>query len=85
MTTPNASSAAVHWSVHTLLTEYLTSGRLVEVVYRDSAGQVCMVHEVIRDLFSRAGRDFVLLGRGNLVSIDHIITLDGRRIGASPH
>ena len=83
MTTPNAPSAAVHWSVQDMLSEYLTSGRLAEVVYRDSAGQICMVHDVIRDLFRRAGHDFILLGRGNMVGIDHVITLDGRQLSVS--
>ncbi|MBW0147006.1 hypothetical protein [Marinobacter arenosus] len=83
MSTPNAQSAAVHWSVQDMLSEYLTSGRLAEVVYRDSAGQVCVVHDVIRDLFRRAGQDFILLGRGNLVGIDHVITLDGQLLSVS--
>ncbi|AHI28375.1 hypothetical protein [Marinobacter similis] len=83
MTTPNASSAAVHWSVQGMLVEYLTSGRLAEVVYRDSAGQIRMVHDVIRDLFSRAGHEYILLGRGSMVSLDHIITLDGRTLAVS--
>lgn len=83
MTTPKAPLAAVHWSVRDMLCEYLTSGRLAEVVYRDSAGQVCVVHDVIRDLFSRAGSDFILLGRGNMVGIDHVITLDGQLLSVS--
>lgn len=83
MTTPNASSAAVHWSVRGMLVEYLTSGRLAEVVYRDSAGQIRMVHDVIKDLFSRAGQEYILLGRGNMVSLDHVITLDGRTLAVS--
>lgn len=83
MTTPNDPQAAVHWSVQAMLSEYLTSGRLAEVVYRDSAGQVCTVHDVIRALFSRAGHDFILLGRGNMVGIDHVITLDGRLLSVS--
>jgi len=78
MTTPNAPTAAVHWSVQGLLREYLMSGRLAEVVYRDSAGQIQMVHDFIRDLFSRAGHDYILLGRGSMISLDHVITLDGR-------
>ncbi len=83
MALPNAPSAAMHMSVHGMLREYLSSGRLAEVVYRDSAGQIQMVHDVVRDLFSRAGHDYVLLGRGNMISLDHVITWDGRVLAAS--
>jgi Rho-binding antiterminator len=31
-------------------------------------------------LFSRAGRDFVFLGRGQMVRLDHVLTLDGHPV-----
>lgn len=74
----NRSPATASCSVQTMLLEYLSSGRLTEVVYRDSAGQVCLVHDVIRDFFSRAGEDFLLLGRGVMLPFDHVITIDGQ-------
>ncbi|MEX2473610.1 hypothetical protein [Marinobacter sp.] len=79
MATENPSAAAdpIHWSVQQLLREYLFSAQLLEIVYRDDAGQVRIVHDVIRDLFNRAGREFVLIGRGHLLRLDHIVTLDG--------
>lgn len=83
MTTSSLSFAIANSSVQDLLRQYLTSGRLVEVVYRDSAGQICMVHDVIRDLFSRAGQDFILLSRGNMVGIDHVLTIDGESLPVS--
>lgn len=70
----------VHCAIHTLLREYLTSRQLAEVVYRDEAGQIQTVHDVIRDLFTRAGEEFLLLGRGQLVRLDHVITLDGQLV-----
>ncbi|MBU2953890.1 hypothetical protein [Marinobacter sp. F3R08] len=80
---PNPSFATASCSVQTVLREYLSSGTLIEVVYRDSAGQVCLVHDVIRDLFSRAGQDFLLLGRGTMLPFDHVITIDGQLISDS--
>ncbi|MDX1559873.1 MAG: hypothetical protein R3193_13245 [Marinobacter sp.] len=74
----NPSSATASCSVQGMLREYHSSGRLAEVVYRDSAGQICLVHDVIRDLFSRAGQDFLLLGRGTMLPFDHLITIDGQ-------
>jgi Rho-binding antiterminator len=78
MAMSDSSFATANLSTYELLRECLTSGALVEVVYRDSAGQVCTVHDIIQDLFSRAGRDFILLGRKTMVSIDHVLTLNGR-------
>ena len=74
----NPSSAIASCSVQGMLREYLSSGRLTEAVYRDSAGQICLVHDVIRDLFSRAGQDFLLLGRGTMLPFDHVITINGQ-------
>ncbi len=80
---PNSSSATASYSVQGMLREYLSTGRLTEVVYRDSAGQVCLVHDVIRDLFSRAGQDFLLLGRGIMLPFDHVITINGQVLSDS--
>jgi Rho-binding antiterminator len=77
MTAYKPQDALAHWTVQDMLRQCLISGRMVEVVYRDSAGQVCIAHDVIRDLFNRAGRDFILLGRGALLSLDHVLTIDG--------
>ncbi|GGE56217.1 hypothetical protein GCM10011533_05890 [Streptosporangium jomthongense] len=67
-------------SFRATLCEYLSSGQLLEVVYRDSAGQVCVVHDVIRDIFSRAGQDFIFLGRGTMLPFERILTIDGQQI-----
>lgn len=64
-------------SVQRALREYLQSSQLVELVYRDESGQVQTVHDVVRDLFSRAGEDFMLSGRGKLIRLDHLILLNG--------
>ena len=74
----NSSSLTASYSAQGMLREYLSSGRLTEVVYRDSAGQICLVHDVIRELLSRAGQDFLLLGRGTMLPFDHVITIDGQ-------
>lgn len=78
MTPQDTQGAVAHWSVQDMLREYLTTGRMAEVVYRDGAGQVCIAHDIIRDIFSRAGKDFILLGRGEMLGVDHVITIDGR-------
>lgn len=76
----SAPDTVVPWSALDILSSYITSGQLAEIVYRDTSGQICTVHDTIKDLYSRAGHDYVLLGRGVMVGIDHIITLDGQRL-----
>lgn len=85
MTSGHASNAyqPVRCEIQNLLREYLTSSTLAEIVYRDDAGQVQTIHDVIRDLFSRAGQEFVFLGRGHTVRLDHILTIDGRAVACT--
>ncbi|AXS82696.1 MULTISPECIES: hypothetical protein [Marinobacter] len=73
-------STTASYAVQAMLREYLGSGKLIEVAYRDSAGQICLVHDVIRELCSRAGQDFLLLGRGTMLPFDHLITINGRSL-----
>lgn len=82
MSSGNASDTfhPVRCEIHRMLQEYLTSSRLAEVVYRDDAGQVQTTHDVIRDLFSRAGQEFIFLGRGHMIRLDHMLTLDGTTV-----
>lgn len=68
-------------AVQSVLRNFQQSGQLIELVYRDEAGQIQTVHEVVRDLFSRAGEDFMLTGRGKLVRLDHLILVDGQPLG----
>ncbi|GGC58548.1 hypothetical protein [Marinobacter halophilus] len=75
----NPSPATVSWSVQQMLREYVGSQRIVEIVYQDPAGQICEIHEVIRDLLSRAGHDFLVLGRGKVVGVEHVIMINGQR------
>lgn len=67
----------VECAAHVSLTRHITAGQIVEVVFRDESGQVQTVHDVIRDLFLRAGEEFLLLGRGQLVRLDHVFLVNG--------
>ncbi|MDX1756540.1 MAG: hypothetical protein R3175_10815 [Marinobacter sp.] len=67
-------------AIQSALREYLQSGELVELIYRDESGQVQTVHDVVREMFSRAGEDFLLSGRGKLIRLDHLILLNGQAL-----
>ncbi|MDO6442655.1 MULTISPECIES: hypothetical protein [unclassified Marinobacter] len=83
MTASSALPSAAPGEVLNRLQEYVSHARLVEIVYRDSAGQVCAVHDVVRDIFSRAGQDFILLGRGTMLPFERVLMLDGGQISGS--
>ncbi|HCW88699.1 MAG TPA: hypothetical protein DHU56_01335 [Marinobacter sp.] len=78
-----AQEGSAGWSASGLMSEYIATGRLAEVVFLDPSGQIITVHDRLRDLFCRAGRDFLLLAQGLMLPVDHVITLDGRPV-ASP-
>lgn len=80
MNASNLSPATMPWTLQQRLREYSRATKLVEIIYQDPNGEVCVIHEVIRDVLSRAGRDFVVLGKGQMVSADHIIMIDGERL-----
>ncbi len=63
--------------VQSTLTKLCSNGVVIEVAYRDGANRIQFVHDVVKDLFHRAGEDFVLLGRGQLVRLDRIMMIDG--------
>lgn len=71
----------VECAMRALLTQVLMSQDVVEVVFRNEAGQIQHYHDVIRDLFNRAGEEFLLLGRGQLVRLDHVLMINGYRAG----
>lgn len=70
----------INCETQNLIRHHLMSSRLVEIVYRDNAGQIQTTHDTIRDLFSRAGQEYLGLSRGQLLRLDHVLTLDGRVI-----
>ncbi|MBE0485032.1 hypothetical protein [Marinobacter sp.] len=80
MSASDSSPSTVCWSVQNMLREYAGSQRIAEIVYQDSAGQICVVHEVIRDILSRAGHDFLVIGKGKMVGVEHVIMVDGQRL-----
>ncbi|KPQ29483.1 MAG: hypothetical protein HLUCCX14_06480 [Marinobacter excellens HL-55] len=79
MSASHPSPSTVCWSVQQMLREYVGTQRIAEIIYQDPAGQICSVHATIRDLLSRAGHDFLVLGTGKVVGVEHIIMIDGQR------
>ncbi|OZB16032.1 MAG: hypothetical protein B7X58_05795 [Marinobacter sp. 34-60-7] len=74
------SPATIAWNIQELVRDAVSRGHHAEIVYQDPAGQICVVHEVIRDVLSRAGKDFLVIGKGQVLSADHIVMIDGQRL-----
>ena len=55
MSAATPSPETVSLPVREMLVEYVQGRRLAEIIYQDTNGQVCLVHENIRDVLSRAG------------------------------
>tara|TARA_R100000935_G_C2823943_1_gene161262 strand:- start:771 stop:1154 length:384 start_codon:yes stop_codon:yes gene_type:complete len=83
MTASDNLNSATSGQILDRLREYEFKAQLVEVVYRDGAGQICTVHDVVRDIFSRAGQDFILLGRGTMLPFDRVLMLEGQPISSA--
>ena len=67
MSAATPSPETVSLPVREMLVEYVQGRRLAEIIYQDTNGQVCLVHENIRDVLSRAGHDFLVLGSGKVL------------------
>jgi len=63
--------------LYDMLAVYLQDQSLIEFVVRDSSGQIQHYHDTVRNLFSRTGEDFVLLGRGLMLPMDHVLMVGG--------
>ena len=74
MSAATPSPETVSLPVREMLVEYVQGRRLAEIIYQDTNGQVCLVHENIRDVLSRAGHDFLVLGSGKVLGVEHVIT-----------
>ncbi|PSF06074.1 hypothetical protein C7H09_12110 [Marinobacter fuscus] len=80
MNASHSSPATMPWHLQKRLQEYARSLKLAEIIYTDATGQVCVVHGIVREVLSRAGRDFLILEKGQMVAADHIIMIDGERL-----
>lgn len=70
----------VDCSAHDALLEVATFRRVVEIIFRDESGQIQTFHDRVRDVFTRAGEEFLLLERGQLIRLDHLILVDGKPV-----
>ncbi|HLV77440.1 MAG TPA: hypothetical protein VKY53_05890 [Marinobacter sp.] len=78
MTAANSTRATIPLPIREMLVEYVRYSTLTEIIYRDTNGQMCAVHEIIRDVFSRAGHDFLVLGSGKVLGAEHVIMISGK-------
>ncbi|WP_372966039.1 hypothetical protein [Marinobacter sp.] len=77
MSATNPARDVISWSVQERLLEYIRTKHQAEIVYHDPSGQVMIVHEVIQNILSRAGHDFLVLGTGTVLGVERVLMVDG--------
>ncbi|RMJ04118.1 hypothetical protein DOQ08_01438 [Marinobacter litoralis] len=80
MSTTNASREVISWSAQEWIREYIRTKRQAEIVYQDPSGQMMIVHEVLHDILSRAGHDFLVLGTGKVLGVERVLLIDGKEL-----
>jgi Rho-binding antiterminator len=67
-------------SFHDLLEAHATSGKTVQIRFRDAAGAEQARHAIIKDLFARDGVEYLLMSTGETLRMDEIIEVNGARL-----
>ncbi|MFV8570350.1 hypothetical protein ACNQ6O_03975 [Marinobacter sp. SBS5] len=80
MSTTNPAREVISWSAQEWLREYIRTQRQAEIVYQDPSGQMMIVHEVLQDILSRAGHDFLVLGTGKVLGVERVLLIDGQEL-----
>lgn len=80
MSATNPSREVISWSAQEWIRDYIRTRRQAEIVYQDPSGQMMIVHEVLHDIFSRAGHDFLVLGTGKVLGVERVLLIDGKEL-----
>ncbi|WP_323751352.1 hypothetical protein [Marinobacter sp.] len=80
MSTTNSAREVISWRVQEWLREYIRTKRQAEIIYKHPSGQVMVVHEILQDILSRAGHDFLVLGTGKVLGVERVLLIDGQEL-----
>ena len=61
---------------HDILLHYATKGKYAKVNYYDEFGGIRTEMSVIKDVYTQAGEEFMLLANGYKIRLDKLIALD---------
>jgi Rho-binding antiterminator len=67
-------------SFHDLLEAHATSGKPVQIRFRDATGAEQACNAIIKDLFARDGVEYLLMSTGDTLRLDEIIEVNGARL-----
>ncbi|QBM16182.1 hypothetical protein MARI_02620 [Marinobacter sp. JH2] len=80
MSAINPKRQVISCSAQEWIREYIRTERRAEIIYRHPSGQMMIVHEVLHDILSRAGHDFLVLGTGKVLGVERVLMIDGREL-----
>lgn len=83
MSQPSDRYVPIDCNVHDQLLERATLGRPTTVQYRGGEGQSLVARDVIVDVFSREGAEYMRLGGGREIRLDKIVSF-GDAPGSGP-
>jgi Rho-binding antiterminator len=67
-------------SFHDLLEAHATSGKLVQIRFRDGSGTPQVCSAIITDLFARDGVEYLLMNTGETLRLDQLLEVNGARL-----
>lgn len=67
---------------HDVLLALATLRRPMRCTVRRPDGQVAELEGIIEDVYTSAGAEYMRVSEGSVVRLDHILTVDGRPMGA---
>jgi Rho-binding antiterminator len=79
MTPPPATYHPVSCEFHDTLEALATTKRPAQIRFTGSDGVLQERNEVIRDVFSRGGAEYVVIGSGETVRLDQLVQVDAAR------
>lgn len=65
---------------HDRLEAAATLRRIAELQFRDEHGRPRTVHARIRNVFARAGAEYLELDTGECIRLDRLLAIDGSRL-----
>ena len=65
-------------SYHDILLEKATFRKRCTIVYHDAAQQPLQVEAIIKDVYTQAGAEYMLLDNQQIIRLDYIVSVDGQ-------
>ena len=80
MTNDRSEYRPISCEFHDLLEAIAVTRQPTQIRFRAAGGEPQQRPASIRDVFSRAGAEYLSIGTGEIVRLDHLIEVDGSKL-----